>query len=331
MSANGVELITAPICHDERPLAVLVIETANCEVADDAERLLQICQEPFGRAWRDGERASNRWTQVAQRVLHRAGVKVALLALLALIGALYIPVQHTMLAPCRVEPLIRRWSVAPFDGILAEAKVSPGDEVEAGQVLATMDDRELREDLEEVQATMKTTTQQEELSLARGQIADAQYAALEMQRLRVQERSLLRQLGRLNIRASIDGIVLDGDWREQIGAPVETGRALFDVAPLDQVTIELRISEDDLAHVTTGLTTRIRLHGSLELEGRVDEILPVSDTDEEGHHFRARVTVPNDAGLKPGMEGQARIVAKTRRLGWVLVHKLWDRFSYRFF
>ncbi len=58
-------------------------------------------------------------------------------------------------------------------------------------------------------------------------------AQLEQQKISLKIQSLQAQLNRLELRAPIAGVVLQGEWYRSEGAPVARGDTLFEIAPLE--------------------------------------------------------------------------------------------------
>ncbi|MGD9128752.1 MAG: biotin/lipoyl-binding protein, partial [Planctomycetia bacterium] len=74
------------------------------------------------------------------------------IAVCAVIAILCLPIQYKIGADCLLEPVSRRFVAAPYDGILEKALVTSGATVHKGEVLARMDDREIRWELTSVMA-----------------------------------------------------------------------------------------------------------------------------------------------------------------------------------
>ncbi len=73
------------------------------------------------------------------------GRKLIVLGLLALTAFLYTATgPYRLSAEARINSAIQRAVVAPYDGYIESATARAGDEVEAGQVLIHLDDRDLR-------------------------------------------------------------------------------------------------------------------------------------------------------------------------------------------
>ena len=129
------------------------------------------------------------------------------------------------------------------------------------------------------------------------------------------------------ILAPVDGLVVSGDLSQMLGSPVERGHVLFEVAPLDRFRLAIQIEDGAVSWVQPGQEGALRLSS---MPGRpiwfvVVQRTPVAAT-EDGHNvFRVEATLidPPD-GLRPGMEGVAKIEIGSRNLLWVWLHPVID-------
>ena len=89
----------------------------------------------------------------------------------------------------------------------------------------------------------------------------AQIAQTEAQIALVEDR-----LARATVMAPFAGIVVSGDLTQLLGAPVEQGRQLFQIAPLDSYRVILEVDERDIdAVVVIGDLLRDQTHGEAPL------------------------------------------------------------------
>ncbi len=250
------------------------------------------------------------------------GVVVAILAVAAA-----APAPHHIAADCVVEPVLRRFVVAPHDGLLLEVKIQPGDRVAAGELLAQMDGRQVRWELAGLQAQREQAAKQRDIDLIAGNIAAAQQAELELQQISVRSNLLEDRRRRLDIRSPIHGVVLAGDLERVANAPVKVGQSLFEIAPLDQVIAEIAIPAEDLPHIRDGAAVQLRLEGLAEKRSAViRDIHPRSEVRDQQNVFIAEVVLDNvDRQLQPGMFGSAQVESTPKRLAWILLHKPWER------
>jgi biotin carboxyl carrier protein len=250
-----------------------------------------------------------------------AGAAVTLAAILA------IPMPYRIACNCRIEPVARRFVVAPFDGMLEHAPVAPGDLVAQGDVLARMDGREIRWELAGLTAELDAAAKKRDSALASQNAGAAQLAKLDMERLELKIRLLEHRAEHLEIKSPIAGIVTTGDLEKAEGAPLEAGAMLFEVAPLDQMIVEIAVPEDEIAHVAVGQSVAVRLdaYPGRTWSGVISRVHPRSELRDHENIFVAEVTLENsDDLLRPGMNGQVKIAGPRHALGWNLFHKSWE-------
>src|SRR5262249_18267949 len=144
-------------------------------------------------------------------------------------------------ADATVEGVIQRSVAVPIAGYLAEANVRAGDVVREGQLLALLDDRDLR--LEKLKWVSQRAKQEREYSeaLSKHERAKAQILRTQMDQATAQVELIEEQLRRLRITAPFDGYVVSGDLSQSLGAPVERGNVLFEIAPLNKFRVILKV------------------------------------------------------------------------------------------
>jgi RND family efflux transporter MFP subunit len=228
--------------------------------------------------------------------------------------------------PVVMEPIAHRLVAAPYEGVFDTSQVMPGDRVEAGQVLGRMDGRELRAKLAACEADLKRAGKSRDVNLAAGKLAGAQIDRLEMERLQHERELLVRRLEQLEIRSPIAGIVVTGDLRRYESATVKVGQSLYEIAPLDRLTAEVAIPEEDLEQVFPGADVSIRLDAVSRgpLEGRIERMRPRGELRDNKQVFVAEVELVNvDENLRPGMKGSATVIGPRAPGIWLLLRKPW--------
>ena len=235
--------------------------------------------------------------------------------------------DYRVKAPTSLEGTIQRIISAPFNGYVADAPARPGDVVQTGDMLARLDDRDLK--LER----MKWATEQEQLLVQQSEALAkhdrAQFGILhaKIEQAKAQINLLDEQLSRAKIIAPFDGVVTSGDLSQSLGTPVERGQGLFEIAPLGGYRIIVQVDERDIAQV------KERQRGELvlpSLPGKffpftVSQITPVSTQKEGRNYFRveAQLDEPSER-LRPGMEGVGKIMIDRRRLIWIWTHEMFE-------
>ncbi|MGI9329423.1 MAG: efflux RND transporter periplasmic adaptor subunit [Gammaproteobacteria bacterium] len=252
--------------------------------------------------------------------------KAAALGLAALVLLLqWISVDYRVTADARVEGLVQRAIVAPIDGYISEAMRRAGDQVEAGELIARLDDRDLS--LQERQLVSEQAQLSGEYREAMSLRDDAEVSILRarLDRVAAQLDLVREQLARTRITAPLAGVLVQGDLSQSLGAPVERGDPLFEVAPLSGYRVLLQVDERDIGLLSPDATGHMALVGMPDsrLPIQVERITPIS-TSEDGHNFftvEARLQT-TEASLRPGMQGVGKLYVGERSLGWVWTHRL---------
>jgi hypothetical protein len=250
-----------------------------------------------------------------------AGLVVTALALAFAKG------EHRITAKTVLEAELQRAAVAPFDGFIRAAPVRAGDTVRRGDLLAALDDRDLALDRLKWRAERDKLRQRHREALAKHDRSNL--AVLEPQIWQAETQLALAEekLARARILAPFDGIVVTGDLSQILGSPVEKGKTLFEIAPLDSYRLIIQVDERDVRHIAVGQS------GTVALAGRPGDLLPMTlskitpVTVAEGGRNAFRVEGrPSGPGphLRPGMEGVAKIEAGSRSIAWIWTHAFVD-------
>ena len=226
-----------------------------------------------------------------------------------------------------LEPIIQRAAAAPFNGYIREAPIRAGDLVHVGQVLCTLDDRELR--LERLKSLSKYEEYKKEYhkAMAEREAAKVEILTAQMNQAQSEIALLDDQLAHTRVLSPFDGIVVSGDLSQSLGSPVEKGKVLFEIAPLDSYRIVLEVDERDIADVQVGQHGHVMLSAfpSESLDVTVEKVTPVSTANEGRNFFRVEATLdqPHDR-LRPAMEGAGKIEVDRRLQVWIWTHQVVD-------
>jgi biotin carboxyl carrier protein len=276
-----------------------------------AQQLLDIAGESLAGALRLQATAKPGWLR---RCMHKAfGVRHWPIwggaALAVLLVMLWLP--YRMTCDCSAEPLKRRFVAAPFAGVFEKSLVRPGDEVAQGQVLGQMDGRELRIELAAVTADYERVRKSHDVNLAADKVAAAQIDKLELERLDLQRKLLEYRQANLEIKSPVAGYVISGDMKRTEGAPLTVGQVLYEIAPLEEMIVEVAIDDGEVAHVEEGQEVLIRFeaHAGDDVSGRLTRLHPRSETRDSRNVFIGEVTLDDASlALRPGMNGKAQLV-----------------------
>ena len=251
----------------------------------------------------------------------RLGLKLGVICIAGL--ALFLALakgEHRVTAKSVLEGEVQRAAVAPFDGFIRTAPVRAGDTVRAGDLLAALEDRDLvldrlkwraeRDKLVQKQREVRAKHDRTNVVILESQIrqAESQLALAE------------EKLSRARILAPFDGIVVSGDLSQMLGSPVERGKLLFEIAPLNSYRLVVQVDERDVRYVAIGQSGAVAFAGVpwTPLRMILSKITPVTVAEDGRNFFRIEARLTESAPhLRPGMEGVAKIETGQRSLVWI--------------
>ncbi len=309
--------------------AVAVCLIASSEPVDEhAEQFLMLTSQIAGPLLSVVERgAHGRWLHtLRQRAsVWLTGWRACAIAALVLTPLVY-PWSARTTCPVVLEPVAQRLIAAPFEGVFDHSLVLPGEHVQAGQVLGTMDGRELRTRIAACEADITRASKSRDVNMAAGKLAAAQIDRLEMERLEHERMVFTHRLEQVDIRSPIEGIVVTGDLRRYESATVKVGQSLYEIAPLNRLVAEMAVPEEDLEQVADGAELSLWLDAAPgnKWEGSVERLHPRGELRDNRQVFIAETTLTNDEGtLRPGMKGSATVLGPRSPGIWLLIRKPW--------
>ena len=328
-----------PVHDDGRVVAVLVAQLQAPSVGKLPEPALEVLRtslglaEPLLRHWRDADRPLWRHALdnlgAARRKLvepgHLAWKLGAACTAVGLFVLLFLPTTDRVTANTVIEGRQRQLVTAPFDGFVRQVLVRPGAEVTRGQLLAQLDDRELkleqarfRSEREQAAGHLRQAMSDREapamaLALAEVQQAEAQLSLVEA------------KLARTDLIAPADGLLVSGDWVQQIGGPVETGKEMFEIDSGQGYRVVLQVPDRDIARVHPGQTGALRLTGQPHAAHafRVETVTAIASVQDSVNGFRVEAGwIGQVPPLSPGMQGIGKI-----EVGRANLLTIWTRSS----
>ena len=257
----------------------------------------------------------------------RPSFRYALASCLAfLLFISFVDGEYRVPSKAVLEGEIQRALVAPFDGYIAQAYIRAGQTVKKGQVLAKLDDRDLLLERQKWSSDYEQYDRKYRDALARHERSQARIMASQVDEAEAQLNLVKDRLERTEIVAPFDGVVVTGDLSQMFGSPVEQGKLLFEIAPLNAYRVILKVDERDIRDVAPGEK------GTIVLSGMAADAMPLVVSNisiaeaEEGHNFfRVEASLQNASQrLRPGMEGVGKINVGDRKLIWIWTHRFSD-------
>jgi multidrug efflux pump subunit AcrA (membrane-fusion protein) len=302
-------------------------------------------------------RQAIRWTswlkalRQPMAVLRTAAVVGAIATAVA--ALVFVQYELTVEAPATLHAAVERDVFATTTGTVAEIRVSHGQQVAAGEVLAVLEDQELSLKLQQVrgeidaarqrlgsvvvsrtQRTLRENASGDEMPISAEQPQlEQRIAGLELQR-----ELLERRREELVLRSPLAGQILTRDVQSLLESrPVERGEVLLTIADASSGwTLEADIAQRDIGHVLIAqdsgqqeLPVEYRLAGDVQRHypGRVISIDAAAPLDagglrDEPPTVKARIAIEGEppTAARPGMMASVRIKCGERALGYVWLH-----------
>jgi len=211
---------------------------------------------------------------------------------------------------------------------IIRAPVEEGDLVRAGQLLAALDDSVLAAQLAQADAAINESSafiefaraeQARAEELVRSNTGSRQVAEQRQSATRQAEARLVSARARRDevvarqaqtqILAPTDGIISRVSVR--IGAVTAVGQEMFRIIRDGRLELEARVPELELAALRAGQPVVVR-HGSRNIAAELRIVAPVVASDTR--LGIARVALPPDSGLRPGMFARAEITGARREV-----------------
>lgn len=333
--------LTVPLRVEGESRGVLALERAGDAPAfAEADALaLRVIADQVARRL-DDLHGHDRWFGARWAVATRAwfagflGPRQTWLKVSAIAGALLLAFSLLVPLPYRVDAnfIVRADELlhlpAPFEGYLGEVRVRPGDLVRANDLLLSLDRSDLYVERAAALAERQRFASEAERAEADKKLADLRAARAALAQAQARLDLVNYRLARAEMRAPFDGVVVEGDLRERIGAPVKPGDVLMKVSRLAGLYVEMRVPEPDIDLVAATRRAEIAFTARPEdtFAVEVDRVEPAAQVEREGNVFvvRGRLAGAQAEWLRPGMSGVAKLETERRTLAWIATHRLVD-------
>lgn len=252
---------------------------------------------------------------------------ISLLIFMLIIFFSFAKGEYRVTAKSTIEGKVQRAIVAPYDGYIYEAHVRAGDSVKEGQVMSNLDDRDFRLEHLKWRSQREQYLKQYREAMAEGKRADMKILKEQVSQAEAQLALLDEQLSRAKLLATFDGVVVSGDLSQSLGAPVERGQVLFEIAPLHDYRVKLEVDEREISQIKVGQKGDMVLNAmpKTHLPITVEKITPVSTAEEGINYFHVEAKLDKfSERLRPGMEGFGKVCIEQRKLIWIWAHNLVD-------
>jgi hypothetical protein len=242
---------------------------------------------------------------------------------------MWFPVRSRVSAPFQVIPEHPYYVFAPFDGVVEELAVQPGEKVKKGDLIFRYDTRVLEKRLEEsYQAVAAALAELARLEGAGYEDQEAR-AKIPVQKLEVERKQsevnfIKKQLELSEVRTEDDGLVVLDDPDALIGASLHTGEMVLRIADPERSKPRIMVPVADAGLVTENSPINIRLDSDplKVIPARVKRIgFDVRMSDERVPSVLVDAVWEEKAEVSPGQRGIAKIQGPEVRLGMQFFRK----------
>ena len=334
-------ILTVPLYGRESYFGALTLER-NEDQPFTAEEVA-VCKSVFalvapileGKKVQDYSLARHGWEAIKKTAVRlfgpaHLGWKAAALAVCAaVIFFSFAQGEQKVTARTTLEGMVKRTVASPFRGYIKQAFVRPGDMVSEGATLCRLDERDLQLEHTDLIGQESQMLRQHQQAVAEHDWAKANVAKAQLDQVIAQIDLNGIKLGRSEIKAPFDGVVVNGDLSQKIGSVVDQGDPLFEISPLSAYRLILQVDESDISYVRPGQRGELVLSA---LAGKfsfiVSKITPVTAAIEGVNSFRVEATLDGPPGnFRPGMEGISKInIGKGKLISiWTMKLREWIR------
>jgi HlyD family secretion protein len=234
-----------------------------------------------------------------------------------------------------VEPIRQVDVKSKASGEILQLNVDVGDSVSAGQLLAKVDPRDVKNAFDQAQADLTVAKKRQEISgaqlgrskdlYAAGVITESDYESAELDFANAQSTLVKAQtnfelaqlrLSDATITAPMRGTILaktveEGQVIQSASSNVSGGTTLFTMANLDEMQVRTLVDETDVGQLRKGLeaSVKVEAYPDRTFHGQVQKIEPQAVNQQNVTMFNVIVNLDNHEGLlKPGMNAEVTII-----------------------
>ncbi|NEX23041.1 efflux RND transporter periplasmic adaptor subunit [Thiorhodococcus mannitoliphagus] len=221
------------------------------------------------------------------------------------------PAVEAIYATGSVEPGVMLPIASRAAGNLVELNVDEGDQVVKGQTLARLDDTDLTNTVQELDARARLARlnlQRMQELVQRKVVAtiDLDQARADLDAAEAVLRRAKAQRGFMTLTAPADGLIIRRDG--EVGQFIPAGQAVFFLSCCAPLRVTADVDEEDIPRVRVG--QKVVLHADAlpgqVFDGTVSQITPKGDP--VARTFRVRIRLADPAGLRIGMTVDANLI-----------------------
>lgn len=333
-------LLTVPIHKDDETIGIICCER-NSKPFDDlnSEQIYlttSLCaarlEELYNKSCWFALRMVKKMRKMLSKLLgieHTWAKLFGILAIALVLFATLYPIPYRVSAPAILKTDKIIYTTAPFDGYIDTVFVKPGDVVYKGAPLLQLNQTELKLEEADLMAQEQDSRREIQKAQAAHQLAEMRIHQARLAQTQAKLKTVRYRLSMATVTVNVDSaIIIEGDLQKRLGAPVNQGSELFQMASIENIYVEISVPEQELRNV------KLQNQGFLAIKSRPDyvyrfettRISPTAEVKEQENTFavRGEFVRLTPAWFRPGMTGIAKIFADDRTLWWILTHEAFD-------
>jgi HlyD family secretion protein len=236
-----------------------------------------------------------------------------------------------------IEPINVVEVKSKASGQIVKMPVDVGSHVTRGQLLVQIDQRDVKNQYDQSEASLRTAQLSAETALAQRKRSDQLFseqvitaeehetatlnyesARSTLVRARIDLDIARQRLDDATVRAPIEGTVIVkpvsvGQVISSATSSVSGGTTLLNMADLKQIRLRALVNETDIGNVKPGqgATVVVDAYPDRQFRGTVEKVEPVAQVDQSVTMFPVLVSISNEDGLlMPGMNGEVTILVE---------------------
>ncbi len=334
------QLVSIPILVAGQPRGGIVIESSTATLAEPALDEIGLTGQMAANWLHTLYRQNRSWVVKAQESLreltagwlgprHTLAKFLAVVVASFLVAASVIRIDFNLDATATLETDQVSFLTAPFSGYVDAVNAESGEAVAAGAAVIELNREELElRELEEIANLQRFKSEVEKARSARD-LVDMKVAQARVQQAETELARTRYYLSRSTLVAKFSGIVVEGERRQLVGAPVSKGDVLMKIANPSELFVRIKLNERDIDFVTVGSTGKLKLLSQPDATHgfEITRVVPAAQVDAaEGNVFWLRAQLAEDpqGWWRPGMSGTVEIAAGKKPILGVWFHRTWD-------
>lgn len=337
---NAGNMLSVPVRHGDEIIGIISCERKGRPFNDDDAMQIHLasnlCSARLLELYRKSSWFGARMARSARRGLGKllgyehtwAKFFGILITGIVLFATLY-PLEYKVSSPAILKTDKIIYLTAPFDGYIDSVCVKPGDVVYKGQEILRLDQKALKLEEADLMAVEQDNRREIQKAQANQELAEIRIQQAKLAQTQAKLKTVRYKLSKSVIYATADSaVIVEGDLQKRIGAPVTQGSELFQMALIENIYVEVDVSELEIKNVKLGgegmLAIKSRPNDIYRF--RTERISPTASVKDQENTFPVRAEFLNQTPtwFRPGMTGIAKIFAGKKTLWWILSHQAID-------